>query len=271
MLPDVPVVVGALLVKIKHAGQLRNQRGKHLSVLIQKICSPLPSEEFQQFGINPFPGHLPQHRRTEANGLFRTLCGAEVPDRQKAKRPHDPKSIFRKSRDRIPDASKRPVFQILYSAKRIHHAGFRRPGHRVDREIPAAQIFLQTGHKRDAVRMAAVTVAAFSAIGGDFHRTASGQNRQRSVAKTGADDAFSREDCFCLRRQRGGAQIKILRHDAGQTVPDGASGHKNLKARCPEPLHNIQNIFRWCDFFFHLFVFFLRRFLFRGRCPCVRF
>ena len=83
---------------------------------------------------------------------------------------------------------------------------------------------MDVAHERNAVRVAAVGVAALGAERRDLQRAGRREKRERAVLQTGLDHALSGKDLFHCLRRRGGAEIPVVRLDAEQRIAH-ASAH----------------------------------------------
>ena len=230
MLPDREAVVGVILGRLHAAVELgqevRCQAG--LIGCAQQLRMG-GSQEFCQFGIDPFQTDPVQIGRQLFHGCPGLRFNGKTENSRETDSPHDPEGVFREARAWISYRPDQSFLQILQPSEQVHNAFRMVVSHGVDGKIPSLQILLQTAGKDHLTGVSAVLIFTVDTVGGHFKAFTALQDRDRSVLETGINGPGKKR--FDLPGLRGSGYVPVIRLPAHNGVTDTAAHHICLKAR----------------------------------------
>ena len=164
--------------------------------------------------------------------LRRGRVEGKTEPRRKPVQPQDAQSVLGEPLMRCAHRPQDAVLQIILPAEGVDEPLFFVVGHGVDGEIPPGKVLPHVRHKVHLVRVAAVSVAALGAEGGDLVKGTALLHGHGAVLQAGGDTPFFAELRYHLLRQGAGAQVPVVGHKAQQAVPHAAAHRVGRIARC---------------------------------------
>ena len=223
--PHVPaVVLRAARIKAPHRRKLRKDHKKHLREGEQHLPRAARAEDAFELRENTLGGNIAQQLPVFPQRRGGFLLDGQTEPRREAQRAQNAQRVLPEALAGVADAAEDTVPEILPPAEIVPQTAHGAVSHGVHREIAPREIGVDVTHERNAVRVAAVGVAALGAERRDLQRAGRREQRKRAVLESGFEHALSGKDLLHLLRRRGGAEIPVVRLDAEQRIAH-ASAH----------------------------------------------
>ena len=156
-----------------------------------------------------------------------------------ANRAEGPESIFVEALEGIADAAHEALGEILLASEGIDEvAPHRIEGHRVEREVAAAQVRFDLGVKVDLGGAAAIEVGALGAEGRDLEALAALADRDRPVLDAGRDRL--REHALHLFGAGAGRDVEVLRRRTAEEIAHAPTDEEGLVTRGLEAFDHLE-------------------------------
>ena len=149
--------------------------------------------ELHQFRLDPLRTDLIQLLRHIPDRIPHIIRQGKSELGREPYRPQHPQSVLPEALLRVTDAPDHLIFQILHPTELIHEPGLWSIRHRIDRKIPAFQIFCQIRGKCHTFRVTAVLIRAIDPVRRHLKAFFSIHDRHRAVLDARVD---------CPRKQR---------------------------------------------------------------------
>ena len=230
MLPHVVVVIGRMLLKTVHRPGFRQNRVQHIGVLAQDLRGGPPAQQLAQLHADALRRHMAQGRVQGMDGDGRFAVNPKAVGCREPQSPQDAQSVLPKAGCRIPHASNHARAQVFLSAKGVHQAFLRGPGHGVYGKIAPGQVLPYIVNKPHLIRVPVVRIAFLHAEGGNLVGVMPQHHRQRTVLEPGFHHPVAVKDSQHLLRRGGRAYVPILGRASQQRIPHASAHHIGLVA-----------------------------------------
>ena len=201
-----------------------------------QIFRTVGNQQFCQFHRNPFRADMLQRRRKFPDCLFRLPVDAETQLRAEPDRPQDPQRIFPEPFLRNTHTADCFTLQIPHSSVQIHQPGLIVVRHRIDRKIPALQIFLQISGKFHTFRMAGIFIFSVDPVRCHFMGMTACKYCHGSMLQSRIHRPLKYFLYLIGRRRRG--DIPVVRNPPENAVTDTSAHRIGFIALCLEAVND---------------------------------